>query len=141
VPKNLLLDSGFWYALYDARDPLHEPANAFAKHLDFYTLVIPWPSLYETLNTRFVRHPEWLRPFEKYVHRSSSVRLPDELYRNMALDSVLRIVRGWRSISLVDMVVRLMLADPNIKIDAMITFNQNDFVDICATRQIDLISS
>jgi len=141
VPKNLLLDSGFWYALYDARDPFHEQANAFAKHLDFYTLLIPWPSLYETLNTRFVRHPEWLRPFEKYVHRSSSVRLPDELYRDMGLDSVLSIVRGWRSISLVDMVIRLMLVDPNIKIDAMVTFNQNDFVDICATRQIDIISS
>ena len=141
MPKNLLLDSGFWYALYDARDPFHEQANAFAKHLDFYTLLIPWPSLYETLNTRFVRHPEWLRPFEKYVHRSSSVRLPDELYRDMGLDSVLSIVRGWRSISLVDMVIRLMLVDPNIKIDAVVTFNQNDFVDICATRQIDIISS
>ena len=141
MPKNLLLDSGFWYALYDARDPFHEQANAFAKHLDFYTLLIPWPSLYETLNTRFVRHPEWLRPFEKYVHRSSSVRLPDELYRDMALDSVLKIVQGWRSISLVDMVIRLILADRNIKIDAMVTFNQNDFADICATRQIDIISS
>ena len=141
VPKNLLLDSGFWYALYDVRDPFHEQANAFAKYLDFYTLVIPWPSLYETLNTRFVRRPEWLRPFEQYVHRSSSVRLPDELYRAIALDSVLRIVRGWRSISLVDMVIRLMLADPNIKIDVMVTFNQNDFADICATRQINIISS
>jgi len=94
VPKNLLLDSGFWYALDDVRDPFHEQANAFAKHLDFYTLVLPWPSLYETLNTRFVRHPEWLRPFEQYVQRSSSVRLPDESYRDMALDNVLRIVRG-----------------------------------------------
>ena len=141
MPKNLLLDSGFWYALYDARDPFYEQANALAKHLDFYTLVIPLPSLYETLNTRFVRHPEWLRPFEQYVQRSSSVRLPDESYRDMALDSVLRIVRGWRPISLVDMVIRLMLADQNIKIDVMVTFNQNDFADICATRQIAIISS
>jgi hypothetical protein len=141
VPKNLLLDSGFWYALYDARDPLHEHANAFAKYLDFYTLLIPWPSLYETLNTRFVRRPEWLHPFERYVYRSSSVRLPDELYRDMALDSVFSIVRGWRPISLVDMVIRLMLADLNIKIDVMVTFNQNDFADICATRQIAIISS
>jgi predicted nucleic acid-binding protein len=141
VPKNLLLDSGFWYALYDARDPFHEQANALAKYLDFYTLVIPWPSLYKTLNTRFVRHPEWLRPFEQYVQRSSSVRLPDESYRDMALNSVLRIVRGWRPISLVDMVIRLMLADLNIKIDIMVTFNQNDFADICATRQIAIISS
>ena len=58
MSKNLLLDSGFWYALYDVRDPFHERANTFATYLDFYTLVIPWPSLYETLNTRFVRRPE-----------------------------------------------------------------------------------
>jgi len=39
------------------------------------------------------------------------------------------------------MVIRLMLADPNIKIDAMATFNQNDFADICASKQVDIISS
>jgi hypothetical protein len=141
VPKNLLLDSGFWYALYDTRDPSHQQAADFAEYLDFYTLLIPWPSLYETLNTRFVRRHAWLPPFEKYVHRQASVILSDELYRDMALNNVLSIVRGWRAMSLVDMVIRLMIADLNIKIDAMMTFNQNDFADICATRHIEIISS
>jgi hypothetical protein len=39
VPKNLLLDSSFWYALYNVRDPFYEQANACAKYLDFYTNV------------------------------------------------------------------------------------------------------
>jgi hypothetical protein len=38
VPKNLLLDSGFWYALYVARDPFHEQANTFPSIWIF----IPW---------------------------------------------------------------------------------------------------
>ena len=66
MPKNLLLDSGFWYAFYDARDQYHEEATHFTEYLEFYNLLIPWPSLYETLDTRFVRHPEWLpiaKPF------------------------------------------------------------------------------
>jgi hypothetical protein len=140
VPKNLLLDSGFWYALYDARDQYHEEATQFTEYLEFYNLLIPWPSLYETLNTRFVRHPEWLRAFEHYLHRPDIVRLPDEGYRDTALNSVLSIGRGWRSISLVDMVIRSMIADPNIKIDVMITFNQDDFTDVCLTRNIEIIS-
>lgn len=35
VPKNLLLDSGFWYALYDATDPHHEEADHFTEYLEF----------------------------------------------------------------------------------------------------------
>jgi predicted nucleic acid-binding protein len=140
VPKNLLLDSGFWYALYDTRDQYHEEATHFTEYLEFYNLLIPWPSLYEMLNTRFVRHSEWLRAFEHYLHRPDIVKLPDEMYRDRALNSVLVIGRGWRPISLVDMVIRLILADPNIKIDAMITFNQDDFTDVCLTRNIEIIS-
>jgi len=140
VPKNLMIDSGFWYALYDSRDQYHEKAIDFIEYLEFHNLLIPWPSLYETLNTRFVRNPEWLRAFERYLHRPDTVRLPDEAYREEALHSVLRIVRGWRSISLVDMVIRSIIEDPNIKIDAMITFNQDDFIDICSTRNIEIIS-
>ena len=45
----------------------------------------------------------------------------------------------WLSISLVDEVIRLALMDPNVKIDAMVTFNPSDFFDICQSRHIELI--
>lgn len=141
MAKNLLVDTGFWYALYDNRDSHHGDAQSLADLLDLHNLVIPWPSLYETLNTRFVRRRVWLDSFAAYVTRSNTVRLADELYRQHALGSVLKNPTVGRSLSLVDEVIRLALQDPNTKIDAIVTFNQSDFHDICIARSIELISS
>ena len=58
MAKNLLLDTGFWYALYEVRDSHHEDAQILADLLDLHNLVLPWPCLYETLNTRFVKRRE-----------------------------------------------------------------------------------
>ena len=63
MAKRVIIDSGFWYALYDTRDQYSQVVRPFAEQLKFYRLVIPWPSLYETLNTRFIRHPTWLNRF------------------------------------------------------------------------------
>lgn len=139
MAKNLLLDTGFWYALYDDRDSRYEDAQILADLLDRHNLIMPWPCLYETLNTRFVRRREWVDSFSAYVMRASTVYLPDEEYRQYALEQVLRHETSGLSISLVDEVMRSALLDPNIKIDAMITFNQRDFYDICYSRNIELI--
>ncbi|MGA8874353.1 MAG: hypothetical protein WB555_02415 [Candidatus Korobacteraceae bacterium] len=36
-----------------------------------------------------------------------------------------------RSLSLVDRVIRRMLSDRNLRLEALITFNPGDFVDVC----------
>ena len=46
-----------------------------------------------------------------------------------------------RTISLVDAVIREMLADTNIKIDSFITFNPSDFQDVCLRRRIEIFPS
>ena len=38
------------------------------------------------------------------------------------------------------MVIRAMIEDVNIKIDALITFNRQDFLEVCLARKIKLIS-
>jgi len=139
MAKNLLLDTGFWYALYDVRDPHYEDAQILADLLELHNIIIPWPCLYETLNTRFVRRREWLNSFETYAMKGSTVQLSDELYRQHALVRVLGNRTSWLALSLVDEVIRGALLDPNIKIDAMATFNQRDFYDICYSRNIELI--
>jgi predicted nucleic acid-binding protein len=141
MAKNLLLDTGFWYALYDDRDSHYEDARILVDLLDLHNLIIPWPCLYETLNTRFVKRREWLESFSAYVMRNNTVHLPDDEYRPHALGRVFRSQTPWLSVSLVDEVIRSALLDPNIKIDAMITFNQSDFYDICYPRNIELIGS
>jgi predicted nucleic acid-binding protein len=139
MAKNLLLDTGFWYALYDNRDSYHEDAQILADLLDIHNLVLPWPCLYETLNTRFVKRREWLDSFAAYANRINTVQLSDETYRHHALSKIFRNPTPWLSLSLVDEVIRLALLDPNIKIDAMVTFNPSDFYDICRLRRIELL--
>jgi predicted nucleic acid-binding protein len=141
MAKNLLLDTGFWYALYDRRDCHYIEAQELIDLLDNFNLIIPWPCLYETLNTRFVKRHEWLDSFSAYLTRSNTVHLQDEEYRESALGKVFTHKIPALSLSLVDEVIRNMLQDPNIKIDAMITFNQSDFYEICYSRRIELISN
>jgi predicted nucleic acid-binding protein len=138
MAKNLLLDTGFWYALYDSRDPHHADAKDLADLLESYNLVLPWPILYETLNSRFVRRRQWLDSFYAYANGINTVRLSDETYRNDALGKVSRNPTPSLPISLVDQVIWLVLLDPNTKIDAIITFNPRDFQDICYSRNIEL---
>lgn len=140
MAKNLLFDTGFWFALYDGRDNHHEEARVLADFLDTHNLVIPWPSLYETLNTRFVRRRLWVDSFAAYLARSNTMRLTDETYRRDALGQVLSNRVEGRFLSLVDAVIRLALQDYDVKIDSMITFNPTDFYDICASRNIELIT-
>jgi len=140
MAKNLLLDSGFWFALYDSRDRYHDEAQILADLLDFHNLVIPWPSLYETLNTRFVRRQIWLDRFRDYLTRAITVFLADEPYRQNALDSLLGMNFTGRFLSLVDTVLRLAIDHPYIHIDAIITFNPIDFHEICAAKGVEMIT-
>lgn len=68
------------------------------------------------------------------------MRLTDETYRRDALGQVLSNRVEGRFLSLVDAVIRLALQDYDVKIDSMITFNPTDFYDICASRNIELIT-
>jgi len=137
---NSLIDTGFWFALYDNRDQYHKKAIDIAEYLEFYNLLIPWPSLYETLNTRFVRRPEWLHNFKKHLNKYQTVKIPDEAYREKSLNNILITKQHQKSFSLVDMVIREMLEDRNLKIDVMITFNPNDFIDVCIAKNIEIVS-
>jgi len=140
VPQNLMLDSGFWIGLYDTSDEHHDRAVELALYFDYCHLLIPWPSLYETLGTRFVQRTQWLRRFELLLHKPGTVRLPDERHRDQALAYVLRLNRGGRGMSLVDMVIRAMIEDVNIRIDALMTFNRPDFLDVCLSRHVVMLS-
>src|SRR5262249_46577904 len=140
VPQNLILDTGFWIGLYNERDEHHEKAVEFALLFDYCNLLIPWPSLYETLNSGFVMRSALLHRFELLLDRPGTLRLSDELYREQALVNVSLLNRGRgrraRGISLVDIIIRAMIEDVNIKIDALITFNRPDFLEVCLSRRV-----
>jgi len=139
--NNVLVDTCFWYALFDARDPDHYKANELVHLLDSGIVILPYPTLYETINTRFTRNKSWVEEFEKVLKNGNTRFIEDNNYKDIALsmtfDSTLN---RHRPLSLVDMVIRLMLDDINLKIDYLITFNTGDFIDLCHKNRIELIN-
>jgi predicted nucleic acid-binding protein len=136
--KTVLTDTGFWYAFYDARDPYHKQAEGKGDLLETSTVLLPWPCLYETINTRFVKNTMAVRRFEALLRQGHAIRLPDEPYRELALEAVMTTVAS-RSMALVDMVIRIILDDINVRKHGLLTFNQRDFSDLCRKHQIEML--
>ena len=65
--NRILVDSGFYFALFDPRDQHHTDACERQGWLEIASVVIPWPILYETVNTRFTRRPDTIARFERIV--------------------------------------------------------------------------
>lgn len=138
--RTLLVDSGFWFALFDERDQHFLDAQSKVDLVWNASYVLPWPVLYETIGTRFVRRPDTILRFESFLKRPNAEILDDVPYRNKSLDRVFEEARrGTRSISLVDTVMRLILDDVNIRVNGLITFNVRDYADVCMRRRIQIM--
>ena len=138
VPKTAVVDTGFWFALLNERDQHHRNALAQEHRLRSLRLILPWPCLYEILNTKFVRNLVWVRRFESFLKHPSVVFFDDVKYRQAAYDRTLQDARR-RSISLVDRVIRSILEDLSNRVDLLLTFNRRDFADVCRANQIELM--
>jgi len=140
MAKNIILDSGYWFAFYEETDTFHEEALLISEYLQPHTLVVPWPSLYETLNTRFVRRTDWLLSFEMLLKNTNTLQLSDHKYKHHALTSIFLQNKSHKKFSLVDLVIREILLDPEMKIHAIVTFNAADFEDICWKKGIEIFN-
>jgi predicted nucleic acid-binding protein len=125
--ETVLVDSGYWLALYDPRDQHHKEATGTEEYLQLVRPLVPWPTLYEVMRTRFVRRKDRLSQFEKTLQALQPTFIDDSKYRDSALT---RTWRGSRSLSLADHVLRLILEDRRSRIDYVLTFNERDFTDI-----------
>ncbi len=136
--NNILIDTGFWFGLYNRRDDYYHQANELNEYLSLANIIIPYPSLYEIINTRFSKNKEGLEAFERILQKATLI--DDKEYREdtlkLTMDSSLRYNKPY---SLVDMIIRLMLSDKKLKIDYLITFNDKDFIDICLNRNIKIL--
>ena len=136
MSKSIIIDSGFWFALFNARDSYHENALLYFDDIILHTLVIPWPTLYETLNTRFSRRQSWIKEFHRVIKSHSVCYIPDDNYREISLDHFFLANQRY---SLVDIIIRNILKDDSIKIDAILTFNESDFIDLCYKKGIEVL--
>ena len=139
--NNILVDTCFWYALFDESDEYYHRAQKMANYLEFGNIMLPFPILYETLNTRFSKRIEWMSVFQEYMNRESTSLIPDTEYRQQALSNTFFYsLDRRRPMALVDMSIRLMMEDVNLNINTLITFNVNDFSDVCRIKGVELIS-
>ena len=140
MANRILVDTGFWYAVFDKRDCHKADAEALlTKYFDktAYEIVVPFPTMYELLRTRFVKNKEALEEIRKMFQSGRITRYDDDAYRSEALDLTLGDSR--RNISLVDNIIRLMLDDKGIGAKGLITFNIGDFHDVCQKNDIDIL--
>jgi len=140
--KTVLVDTGFWFALYDGKDQYHNIASGTSFDvIDKMHVALPWPTLYETINTKFAKNSLRMAEFDKVIQSSRTTLIDDTSYRDLALQVTIHDRKQpLRALSLVDMVIRFILDDVNVRIDALLTFNPSDFVDVCTRRKIEMIS-
>ena len=133
----LLVDTGYLIALYEKRDEHYATAQHNKNLLELHPVILPWPVLYETINTRFAKKPEVLMRIDKIVAKENTLRLDDSPYREAAYRQV-KLNSPQRPLSLVDAVLRAVIEDDNVRISGLLTFNVKDFHDLCYPRHIDL---
>lgn len=138
--NNIIIDSGFWYALYDPRDPYHKKANELVPYLEMGNILIPFPTLYEVINTRFTRRIQWMSAFNQLLSKGNVLLIEDSDYKAFSLELTFGNALAYKKpISLVDAIIRAMLDDNTLNIHGLITFNGEDFRDICTRRNIELL--
>jgi predicted nucleic acid-binding protein len=136
----LLVDSGFWYALYDKTDQHHAAAREKSDLIESANILILWPVLYETFNSRFAKNKVTLRSFERLLRQAHVSLLPDDNYREAALDACFSLALNQsRTIALVDMVIRLIVEDRRVRKHGLLTFNPRDFNDVCLRHQVEIL--
>ena len=136
----ILVDTGFWIAAFDRRDDYFMQAQEKFELFELFQVVLPWPTLYETLRTRLVRNPVALHRFESFLKNPRVSFLDDAPFRDSALEIAIESsLRGKRPLSMVDCMIRLAIEDENTKIDYLATFNKADFFDICARYSVEIL--
>jgi len=150
--RRICVDACFLIGLCNARDQYHTAATNYYRKLfevNRNRMVIPWPILYETIRTGTVRDPLSMGRLEfhwkQMAGRDLLELLSDCAYRDQVVQDCfgeLRKPEGHRrNLSAVDRVIRNILADTSINIDAFLTFNVADFVDVCQRFNKEMLSS
>lgn len=146
----ICVDAGFLIALCDETDQYHTMANG--RFIDYFhqtrnQLLAPWPILYEAVSTRLVRHQRRMKVLRRHWRLLDRERrltlLDDQPLRSTALKECMAEVDRdpgvYRSLSLVDRVIRALLADGTFHIHYFLTFNVPDFADVCQKRRIAVL--
>ena len=140
-----LCDSCFVIALADNSETMHSVScNYVNSHKKGHYYLIPYPSMFETLSQRMVDNPSAMTLLEQMFLKNPEINIvyiSDKRFRDISLVECLNDSRNLhRHLSFVDTIIRNMVKSKNIRKDGLITFNDNDFRDVCTQNHIELIS-
>lgn len=129
--KRLLVDSCVWYALLDKQDEHFECADRIENTLKNHQLIVPYPVLYETLNTRFSHNTynQCEKIFSFLNDPNKCVKIPDDMYREKAIAIFEQNINQFQKFALVDIIIRLMMEDVDLGPLVVYSFNVGDFID------------
>ena len=148
--RRLCADTGFMFALYDDADSRNETAQEyFVSYFENGDgiLVLPWPVMYESLNTLFASNTKCIKRLKqdfRILNGAGRLELQDDVaYRDRALAVCLEepglIRKTARTLSLVDRTLREMLLDPNLNLGGVLTNDPKAFTDVCRKARKEMI--
>lgn len=137
--KFVLCDSGFWISLYfPLKNPkATEEAQALAELIEDSAICIPWPTMYEFLNSKLSKTAGMLE-FEKAINKKNTILISDQYYKKNALDNLFIAKKTTpNELSLVDEVIKLIIQDRKYKFNYFISVDE-DLNNFARSRGIEI---
>ncbi len=141
--KRLLFDTCFLKALYTPTDQYNRQAKEIWEMIcrAESKILIPYPVLYETLKTEFVKNKTGMEYFNRLIRKCERVELVcDSLYRKDALFDTLNIGSN-QKVSMVDRILILMAEKRELNINGIVSFDVRDLSEYCRKRNILFVNS
>lgn len=122
----IIVDTCFWIALYNPEKHAdkNETVDIISELIENHEIVIPFPSLYEFLNSKFSRKNDALH-FQKLISRTNYIKLDDKAFKEKALDNFFeKAINEYNDVSLVDEIIKEIIDSSEFKIDYLISFDE-----------------
>jgi predicted nucleic acid-binding protein len=137
MSKLLIGDTSFWIGLFFVKDQYHDSSKEiYEKSVDNSQFLIPWPTMYETLRTKFVRNYNAVARLENEFKKPIFIKYGDRVIRNRALQEVFD--QNGTNLSLTDAIIREIIKSGKTRINSVITSNKKDFIDVCHRFKVGL---
>ncbi len=138
-----LCDSCFIIALADNTEAMHNKSCSFLKLHEYgHYYLIPYPAMFEILSQRMVDNTFAMDRLQRVFLKNPYINIAyisDKDYRDVSISECLYDKNNIeRDLSLVDTIIRNMIKSKNIRKDALISFNEKDFKDVCNQNGIEL---
>lgn len=138
--KYYLIDTGFWIALISHKKGEEESIKAkkYYEGLRHKNVLIPWPTYYELFRDQFFNVHVDIKKFDNAMKGLKIRIIDDAVYKERALKITRENSNEKNKISLVDNIIKLIIEDKHIQIDALVTVNKSDFYKDCFKHRVRL---